>query len=115
MEKQRVIVELGSGNDLHGGDYTKASVRALEDALRHSSLTMLRSLQKKPEDMEIRIIVGVQKPTLVNPIEIKNQIPYGSVEVEVVHGGLDIPDPELNDIVVIASVAIEVRLEISLD
>ena len=27
MPKTRVILELGSGNDLHGSDYTKAAAR----------------------------------------------------------------------------------------
>ena len=34
-----------AGNDLHGGDYTKAALRAVQDALHHSSLSMLRVLQ----------------------------------------------------------------------
>ena len=32
MSTRRVILELGSGNDLHGGDYTKAALRAVQDA-----------------------------------------------------------------------------------
>ena len=28
MAAKRVILELGTGNDLHGGDYTKAALRA---------------------------------------------------------------------------------------
>ena len=44
MAARRVILELGSGNDLHGGDYTKAALRAVQDALHHSSLTMIRTL-----------------------------------------------------------------------
>ena len=42
MTAKRVILEMGSGNDLHGGDYTKAAVRAVEDAIHHSSLTFIR-------------------------------------------------------------------------
>jgi hypothetical protein len=30
MPKTRVILELGSGNDLHGSDYTKAALRAVQ-------------------------------------------------------------------------------------
>ena len=33
MPAKRVILELGTGNDLHGGDYTKAALRAVQDAL----------------------------------------------------------------------------------
>ena len=44
MAAKRVILEMGSGNDLHGGDYTKAAVRAVADAIHHSSLTLIRTL-----------------------------------------------------------------------
>ena len=29
MTAKRVILELGAGNNLHGGDYTKAAMRAV--------------------------------------------------------------------------------------
>ena len=45
MPKTRVILELGSGNDLHGSDYTKAALRAVQDALHHSSLSFVRALK----------------------------------------------------------------------
>ena len=45
MPKTRVILELGSGNDLHGADYTKAALRAVQDALHHSSLSFVRTLK----------------------------------------------------------------------
>ena len=35
---KRIILEMGMGNDLYGEDYTKAACRAVEDAIRHSSL-----------------------------------------------------------------------------
>ena len=38
MTDQRFIIEMGMGNDQYGMDYTKAAARAIEDALRHSSL-----------------------------------------------------------------------------
>ncbi|MBX9697999.1 MAG: Lin0512 family protein, partial [Acetobacteraceae bacterium] len=30
MTPKRVILEMGHGNDLHGGDYTKAALRAVQ-------------------------------------------------------------------------------------
>ena len=38
MTIPRVIFELGSGNDLHGGDYTKAALRAVQDAFNEWKL-----------------------------------------------------------------------------
>ena len=31
MTTKRFFLEIGSGNDLHGGDYTKAAVRAVQE------------------------------------------------------------------------------------
>ncbi|MDC3289995.1 Lin0512 family protein, partial [bacterium] len=40
----RLIIEMGMGNDLYGMDYTKAAKRAVEDAFRHSTLSIFKSL-----------------------------------------------------------------------
>ena len=40
----RLILEMGMGNDLYGMDYTKAAKRAVEDAFRHSTLSIFKSL-----------------------------------------------------------------------
>jgi hypothetical protein len=36
-----------SGNDLHGSDYTKAALRAVQDALHHSSASFVRSFEDR--------------------------------------------------------------------
>ena len=38
MALKRIILEMGHGNDMHGGDYTKAALRAVQDCIHHSSL-----------------------------------------------------------------------------
>ena len=42
-EKKRVALELGQGTSLRSGDYTRAAVRAVKDALWHNSLTMAQA------------------------------------------------------------------------
>jgi hypothetical protein len=100
MAAKRVILELGTGNDLHGGDYTKAALRAVQDALHHSSLTMIRTLRVNA------------KTGKVDLEKVRASLPHGIVTVKAVKGGLDVPDPEGNDIAVIASAAVAVRLEL---
>ncbi|MFP6746902.1 MAG: Lin0512 family protein [Alphaproteobacteria bacterium] len=112
MARKRVILEMGAGNDLHGGDYTKAARRAVEDALHHSSLTMLRTLGVGAEGMYVDVTIGVQKPDEVDRAAVQAALPYGTVTVNVVKGGLDIPDEALGDVAVIASAALVVRLEL---
>ena len=112
MKAKRVILEMGSGNDLHGGNYTKAAVRAVEDAIHHSSLTFIRTLGVDPRTMQVEVTIGVQKPEKVDAEVIKAALPRGKVTVSVVKGGLDVPDEEADDVAVIASAAVAVRLEL---
>ena len=60
MSLKRVITEFGTGNDLHGGDYTKAAVRAVQDAIHHSSLALIRSLGLDAGTMQVDVTIGVK-------------------------------------------------------
>ena len=66
MTDQRVIIEMGMGNDQYGQDYTKAAARAIEDAIRHSSLPIIKSLSIAETDMRVSVTIGVQRPEEVN-------------------------------------------------
>jgi uncharacterized protein (TIGR02058 family) len=109
---KRVILEMGSGNDLHGGDYTKAAIRAVQDALHHSSLIFIRSLGLDSRAMQVEVTIGVQQPDKVDAASVKAALPHGQVTVNVVAGGLDVPDPEGGDVAVIASAAVSVRIDL---
>jgi uncharacterized protein (TIGR02058 family) len=111
MAAKRAILEMGSGNDLHGGDYTKAAIRAVEDAIHHSSLTFIRTLGINPRAMQVEVTIGVQRPERVDTERVKAALPHGAVTVRVVKGGLDVPDEDAGDIAVIASAAVAVRIE----
>jgi uncharacterized protein (TIGR02058 family) len=112
MPMKRVILELGTGNDLHGSDYTKAALRAVQDALHHSSLAFVRSLKVDKSKLMVDVTIGVQRPEKVDVEKVKASLPVGTVTVKAVKGGLDIPDPENNDPAVIASAAIAVRIDL---
>jgi uncharacterized protein (TIGR02058 family) len=112
MALKRVITEFGSGNDLHGGDYTKAAVRAVEDAIHHSSLSLIGSLGIDSRTMQVEVTIGVQRPDMVNTEAVKAALPHGQVSVRIVKGGLDIPDEAARDAAVIASAAVTVRLDL---
>ena len=107
---RRVILEMGTGNDLHGGDYTKAALRAVQDALHHSSLSMLRALKVPASEMLVEVTIGVQRPEAVDAERVRASLPHGKVAVRVEKGGLDVPAPSRTDPAVIASAAIAVRL-----
>ena len=112
MPAKRVILELGTGNDLHGGDYTKAALRAVQDALHHSSLSMIRTLGVPRGAMHVAVTIGVQHPERVDAEAVRASLPHGVVTVTVVKGGLDVPDDTGTDIAVIASAAVAVSLDL---
>ena len=87
MQAKRVILEMGAGNDLHGGDYTRAAIRAVEDAIHHSSLTMIRTLELDTRTIQVNVTIGVQQPDRVDADAVASVLPVGQVSVEVVKGG----------------------------
>lgn len=112
MPAKRVILEMGSGNDLHGGDYTKAAIRAVQDAIHHSSLSFIRTLGLDARSMQVEVTIGVQRPENVDPVAVKRTLPHGHVTLRVVRGGLDLPDDETREVSVVACAAVAVRLEL---
>ena len=112
MKGKRVILELGAGNDLHGGDYTKAAVRAVEDAIHHSSVTFIRTLGIDPRTMQVEVTIGVQHPDKVDPAVVKAALPHGTGSVRVVEGGLEIANDAGTNTTVIANAAAVVRLDL---
>jgi uncharacterized protein (TIGR02058 family) len=112
MALKRLILEMGAGNDLHGGDYTKAALRAVQDALHHSSLSFVRALKVDRKAMQVAVTIGVQRPDKVDAEAVKASLPHGTVTVQVVKGGLDVPDAAAGDVAVIASAAVAVRLDL---
>ena len=65
MSWRRFILEMGAGNDLHGGDYTKAALRAVQDALHHSSLGFAQVLGRDHSAMKVDVTIGVREPDRV--------------------------------------------------
>jgi len=112
MAFKRIILEMGMGNDLYGEDYTKAAKRAVFDALHHSSLTLFRSLRLNRDDMLVNVTIGVQQPDLVDVAAVAKEIPFGTVNVKAVLGGLNVEDNELETVSVIASAGVEAQIDL---
>ncbi len=106
MPEKRIILELGTGNDLYGGDYTKAACRAVHDALHHSSIVLFRSLGYDHMDMRVQVTIGVQEPDKVDVAAVTAELPRGRAQVTVVHGGLNVNDPENGTTHVVATAAV---------
>lgn len=110
MIEQRVIIEMGMGNDLHGMDYQKAARRAIEDAIRHSTLPIFQSIDMPHTEMRLQVTVGVQEPDKINAEGLQAGLPRGRAKVSVVKGGLNIANPETGDTAVVVTAAVEAFL-----
>ena len=62
MSEKRIILEMGTGNDLYGRDYTKAARRAVQDALHHSSITLFSKLGIDHSEMRVSVTIGASPP-----------------------------------------------------
>ena len=105
---QRVIIEMGMGNDLYGQDWTKAAARAIEDAIRHSSLPIFEGIGLAHAEMRVQVTVGVGGP--VDLDVLVQGLPRGRAEVTAVEGGLTVENPDDGNVIVIASAAVEAFL-----
>lgn len=114
MSEQRFIIEMGMGNDQYGQDYTKAAQRAIEDAIRHSSIPMFGALGLEHTDMRVEVTVGVQEPDKLDIDVLKSGLPRGRVRVTAIKGGLNSTNPDTGNTIVIAAAAVEAFLDKSL-
>ncbi len=112
MARKRLVMEMGMGTDLHGQDYTKAAIRGLKDALWHNSLSVATELGYQRDDMQVDIEVGVVEPDKVDKQAVAAVLPYGVGNVIVRQGGLDVPNDDNTNTIVIANVAAVVYLDI---
>lgn len=110
MTLQRIIIEMGAGNDLHGGDYQKAAKRAIENALRRSTLPIFDSLGLDHAEMEVRVTIGVQDPSQIDCDALAGALPRGKATVTAQFGGQNITNPETGETAIVATAAVEAFL-----
>jgi uncharacterized protein (TIGR02058 family) len=107
-----MVMEIGMGSDIRGGDPTKAAVRALRDALWHNALTVAGALGQPADAMRVDVTIGVPMPERVDREAVLAALPHGSGTVNVVEGGLAVPSEAGTDVTLIAHAAAVVRLDV---
>jgi uncharacterized protein (TIGR02058 family) len=112
MAWERMVLQIGMGTDIRGADYTKATVRALRDALWHNSLSIADAVGLHVDSMKVEVTIGVPKPELVDKAQVLAVLPHGTGTVNVVEGGLEIPNDAGTNSTVIANAAAVVRLDV---
>lgn len=111
MARIRCVTEMGMGVDVHGRDATKAARRAVSDAIRHSSLGFFRMVGKTSKDMFVDVTIAVPTPDTVDTKAVAAELPYGTITVTAVKGGLEIPAEGGGDGILIANAAVIVSLD----
>ena len=112
MALKRMVLEIGMGTDIRGADPTKAAVRALRDALWHNSLSVADAVGLHVDSMRVEVTIGVPKPERVDKAAVLAVLPHGTGTVNVVEGGLEIPNDAGTNSTVIANAAAVVRLDV---
>lgn len=90
MEKL-MFIQTGMGADLHGQDVTKASIRAVQNAIHSNSMPGIRSVlpenSLKNMKVNVKLAIPCEKETL-NIEKVKEVLPFGDVTIEVMDGGM---------------------------
>src|SRR6266571_2755314 len=112
MALKRMMLQIGMGTDIRGADYTKAAVRALQDALWHNGLSVADAVGLPVDAMQVEVTIGVPQPDRVDKGTVLAVLPHGTGTVSVVEGGLEIANEAGTDKTVIAQAAAIVRLDL---
>ncbi len=118
--RKKYIVEIGMGADLHGQDMTKASRRAVKDAISRSCLCGLQEILglEDLDDVYVDVTVAVPAPDEVDHEAVMAELPVGRKSVHVVQGGMSTPAifverfADKNKDVVVAVAAVTVSVDI---
>ena len=114
MALQSVILEMGTGIDLHGQNYTEAARRAVWNAVHQSSLMFLGFFgPDTSKEMIVEVTLGIPKPEEVNEAEVLKVLPHGKGVLKAVQGGLEIEARSgSGDKTIIANAAVIVRVNV---
>jgi uncharacterized protein (TIGR02058 family) len=120
MERTRLLIEIGTGVELHGQDPTRAAAKAVRDAVSRVCFGMgLHETFRLTghQDSIVSVLVGVPHHEVVDKNEVLKMIPYGQKDILIVEGGLiakghfDPSSGDKSDEIYIANAAITVLVD----
>ncbi|MGH6927003.1 MAG: Lin0512 family protein [Dongiaceae bacterium] len=110
--RQVVLIEMGMGVDLQGQDATKASVRAVRDAVGRIYLPGLRPFMTGGAK-RMQILVRLAVPEAAGKPDsaaVKAVLPHGEVTIDVAPGGMLAPNGVGDGSICIVNAAVEVAV-----
>ena len=80
----RLIIAMGMG--VSAESLAQAAQKAVDQALMHASLDILKTLEIAPEDVLVKATIGVQTPEALAASDVTVALP-GTAEIIIVMGG----------------------------
>ena len=89
---KRFIIEIGTGIDQHGQDYTNSACKAVKDAIARSCLVGLVEVLKVTdwEAIMIEVTVASPSPEKVDTDAVAECLPFGKKNIKIVKGGMSL-------------------------
>ena len=114
MALKPLILELGTGIDLHGQNSTEAARRAVWNAVHQSSLKGLGLFgPETSKNMVVEVTVAITRPDEVDKKTVLEVLPHGTGKLTVVQGGLEIEGREgSGDFTLVANAAVIAKVNI---
>lgn len=118
---KRYIIEFGSGIDLHGQDMTKASQKAVKDAINRSCLCGLEEVLgiKDFDDIRVHVTIACPIPSEVREADVLKVLPVGQKSISFTKGGMTMPGlyvkgfGDRDDSVIVANACVEVSVNVN--
>jgi uncharacterized protein (TIGR02058 family) len=88
---QIIFIQTGTGIDVHGQNITKASVRAIENAIHSNSMPGVQQALPEESMKNMKTTVKLALPCDIDELDhnkVKEVIPYGQVDVKLMDGGM---------------------------
>lgn len=90
MAFKRLIIEIGQGVDMHGGDQNNAVLKATKDAIHHccmAGISEIFDIKDRKKEAFIKADIYAPHPEEVDPNVVIDYLEWWNVEAEVHHGG----------------------------
>ncbi|MFQ6074538.1 MAG: Lin0512 family protein [Candidatus Bathyarchaeia archaeon] len=118
MNLKTFTIEMGTGIDMHGLDVTKASKRAVRDAISHQQMRGLGEIvglrRENRDALHVEVTIATPYPERVNAKEVLDDlahIPERNKSIKVVEGGMLVPVDKDPPVVAVASVIVLVDMD----
>ena len=93
MAFKRLLIEIGQGVDMHGGDQNNAVLKATKDAIHHccmAGLSEIFEITDRKTQTYIKADIYAPHPEDVDPSVVTDYLDWwGNLDTEVHHGGAD--------------------------